>query len=467
MVSITDPYTERVPCYVLAFVSNLVTALETARKSGAELETVQRFVQKIAPRNLCCFGAGFSAKKKFKTLDGYIGKIVKQHKLKEQEPYRKHMIMYIDSGGFQCGMGYVPRHILGEYTNLYAKFLNEYKDYYDYAFTLDVPPNDVIYKSIGEVKETNLETIGSLPDKVDKDVALNKLLLIYHFSSPRIWNIWQDIIKNNVDKYSTYWSAGGVARYKAQQKTNCWLYTAPILQFLWYMKKYQNSDKQLQFHLLGDFTPLAVVMSKILPLYIRRVHHLNLSITYDATSICVGNLRFRYLNKFDGEYWHTADVSREAQNRYNDYFKCTNKEAFLKELKSFAEELNLGKIDKDTIDDPKKDNFWSEIGHYLVLYQIYQYYKLEQYCYDIAPEIVDMIIAGKEKEAVYIISDLLMRLNGGKMTSYLKARQSFVTNTINFMKSLSTDHVNKTTNYAISMLKDPFKFSSGPTQLTW
>jgi len=463
----SDPYKEQVPCYVLAFTSNLIAALETTRKLGSNLDDAVNFVKYIAPRNLCCFGAGFSKKKKVKSLAKYTEKIIKQHKLKDRKPYRENMVMYIDSGGFQCGMGYVPREMLDEYIDIYAKFLDNYKDLYDYAFTLDVPPNDVIYNSIHEVKETNLFTIGTLPERVSEDVAKNKLLFVYHFSSPRIWNSWQDIVASNANKYSTYWSAGGVARYKSQQKTNCWLYTAPILQFLSIMKDYANTDQQLQFHLLGDFTTLAVLFSKIIPEYVRRRFNLNLSITYDATSICVGNLRFRYLSKFDGEYWHNVDVSRGHKHQYNNYFKTSNDKAFLNELQEFAEEIGFPKIPHDSIDDPDKDNFWTEVGHYLILYQIYQYYKLEMFSYELAPQIVDMIFDGKEDEAVKKISDVLIKLNGGKMTDYLKSRQSFLLNTIKYMDSLDDQYVQTTTNYIIGQLKDPFHFSDIPNTLTW
>lgn len=455
-----DPYKDRVPAYVLAFTPNLISALRCAEDLGTDKKKTERFIRKHAIRNLCCFGAKLSGLRnkpnpRF-THESYTKSVLKQIKLLEKDHLRDNMIMYVDSGGFQCIMGYISADHVLDYMKCYCDFLNRYKTNFSYAFSLDLPPNDFMFKTIKEAREFNIATYRGLSELVDEEVMKSKIIFVYHFTSMRIWNVWNDIL-DYADNFSSYWSAAGIARKKTFQRPSVWLYTPVLLRYIRY---FQNNDpsklNNLKFHILGDFTPLTILFSKLVSEYLRRVYNIKLYITYDASSICVGNLRHRFINVFrDKDHvWHYIDLKRRERDKRNPLFNNKrNSDIALEEIQSFAEHEGFKLLPYDDIDDPKKDNFWSEVGHYLILYMVYQYSKLEQYCYEIAPELISLYLDEKYEQFSKEVFNILIKISGGSLSRYLSTKKRFVLNTFDAFELLQTSDDKKLLDKCVAIIQ--------------
>lgn len=433
--------------FVLAFVPVYMTMVDTLKTLGANDDAIQRFTSTCAPRHLVSFGGAVTKQKELK--DNYIEKALKHMNIIElREWFKDNIVLYIDSGGYQCGQGYVLKHEIPKFAEFYTRFLGDYYDYYDWAFSLDVPPNDVIFSSWDDVLRINEQTY-KIVDQLPKHVK-DKLIFVFHFRSPRIWDIWSKLALEFVNRYGNYWSVGGVAGFNVNNRMPCWLYTLPLVLFL---NTFKLSTKPLYFHILGDFSWTTIFFSQLIPKAVKKFFGIDLTITYDATSIVTGNLKYRYLwDQHEDGYVDKVLIRKTEKHKTSN--GVSNLERALNLLKDAALAHDFPVLDVVDIDRDSSDSFIPEVASYVVMQSIHQYWRIEEWCDKVSENLLDLYLDGKYDEFNVEVMNVLQKLHSGKLSKSIYTRRAYATTTLQILQNLDMFRCEN----LLDMLQDEFMF---------
>jgi len=442
--------------YVLPFIPVLCNVYKTLEEDyGVSLDTIHNFAKDKTNRTLVSFGQLLTKKKNYKLSNKYIKSIEKsifdKYYMRYLNDYCK---LYIDSGGYQCGQGYINKEDIPKFCDLYKEFLTSNNDKIAYAFTLDIPPNNVVFNSWKEVESYNKITYESLAE-LPIDV-LEKIIFVFHFRSANIWPIWNRIAEQYADKYtSNYWSVGGIAGFTVNNVLPCWLYSIPLSYFLHIMKDKDN----LKFHILGDFSWTTIFFSRLVTKLIKLIYNKHITITYDATSIITGNLRYRYLWKFDSSTGFVDKILLKREFKNLMYKSKSYLDHALEALNNIADKYNLPELEVSDLDKEGTSSLHPQVSAYFVIQTIDAYYSIEQYCDNISDEIVKLYADNNIVEFNTAIMETLQKLHNGKLSHKLMQKRGYGYNTIKTINNLVMAQE------YIKVMQDEFRFVNQP--LTW
>lgn len=246
------------------------------------------FLQQSISKYLFSYGTGLSYKTK-RFPKNHTSKIAQVVQKIRTRPFMANNELYIDSGGFQVSMGAIDTKDMPRFIDDYHNFIDETHSAFDWAFCLDLPPGpgsgDIFdsYQQIEELNRTSYNSVFSL-----SEAARNKMIYIHHFRTPSLYKTWSKFLfeEGLGEGYKYYGTGGIVANLATDTSIPVIIYTIPLSSVLRYNK--EQGKKQFKFHILGGANFSDVFYHKLFTHHIKKVHDIDVEITYDSSAIFKG-----------------------------------------------------------------------------------------------------------------------------------------------------------------------------------
>ena len=268
--------------YVLAGFETLATILDNfiaGRRGRYENNFSREEVSKFLADNLSgllhSYGQDFPKKKKYNKYnlkEGNLYNICRDMRIFDGCP------LIADSGGFQISIGKLTRRESSLLYDMYYEWLVDYKDSYDRAFILDIPPGPgcEIFHNFEDVYKKNLDSYKraqNLPDDVRK-----KIIYIHHFRTPKLWQIYTKIMRENdmFGAFEYHGTGGVVANMASDMIIPCIIYVIPLIPLINEARK--NNRDYLHFHILGGANFRDVLFYELFTKVIKEKHNFTVNI---------------------------------------------------------------------------------------------------------------------------------------------------------------------------------------------
>ncbi len=444
--------------YVLAGFETLATIMDNfiaGRRGRYEnnftRSEISNFLSKTTSGFLHSYGQDFSGKKKYD-----------KYNLKEGTLYTKCRDMDIfddctliaDSGGFQISIGKLTRRESDLLYNMYYEWLVDYKDSYNKAFVLDVPPGPgcEIFHNFEDVYKKNLEsyqTAKHLPDDIRK-----KLIYIHHFRTPKLWEIYTKIMReyDMFDSFEYHGTGGIVANMASDMTIPCIIYVLPLIPLI--NEAISKGKDYLNFHILGGANFRDVLFYELFTKVVKVKHNFTLNITYDSSGIYkqVMHARFLYARDEHGCY---RKMNIKSDNIKMKFFpNLSVEDSMEKVLNEFARKWNFKEISVDGIYDPARNTFWEDVKVYAILYILNLYSEIQQQMREFANKVYPIYESGDLEEFYKQCFDITRIINQGNLTKKQKIKAYSIPKSLDMLATLDEDYCHYIVNKYLS--KDEF-----------
>ena len=445
-------------------VAGAETVYGTFNKFREDTECVQHkiikeFLEKTDSGYLFSFGNGLSNSgrgKKVK-IKGYYAKsfskfFKKDTFLKNNEVFNIEKIV-MDSGGYQAQSGYLSIPECYEFTDEYVEFVKSNKDNFSYFFALDLIPNGL---TSAELLKMNDESFSKLAE-LDEDIR-KKVIFIYHFFTPKVYEIWKTITKKYFDKFSNYYAFGGLA---AKDTTSVSLpisvFAIGIVQLV-YNAKIRGMNK-LSIHILGAASYRDIMLYQLYKVIIKEYHNVDLDITYDSSLVFKQIHKSRCINILEEDYTNNLISLKEANlgkmiyrviDGVGSHISAEDliREKYTMMLNSINPEYAyVGKtlnIYEDKADGTGR-GLGKTFGLLSILFAGWQYNQLEYRSY---AYIQEQLRLHKDDTFTFydLMSDILLKLNAGKLSYKFKGKLKYVRKTVECLINLDPNEIDRIVN---------------------
>jgi hypothetical protein len=265
-----------------SFVNHCESALRVYSPEYITPNAINSLLHDNVNKFLFSYGAALNKGEK---VDSGVNKRFKKRfdNLTSRE-YLNDIEMTIDSGGYQVQQGFIDKDDTSTMIDLYHDMLLTINDRIDYAFPLDIAPGIQFcaYDSWDEIKKYNIESLSkaaALPEELRR-----KILYIHHFRTPKLNEIWKSMLFDEglADPFYNF-ATGGLVSFGNNASPPVQLYIIPLMWLIHYCKK-RKLDK-FRFHVLGGSEWKDIIFHKFIEHHIRKIHNIDVEITYDSSSI--------------------------------------------------------------------------------------------------------------------------------------------------------------------------------------
>ena len=298
----------------------------------------------------------------------------------------------VDSGGFQISVGLLDKVQTENLFKIYYEFLVEHKDVYDRAFILDIPPGPgcKVYESFDDVYNLNhksYETAANLPEEVR-----NKIIYIHHFRTPKVWEIYSRIMKENdlFGKFKYHGTGGIVANQSSDTEIPCIIYTIPLIPLL--NNAIAHKWDTLNFHVLGGSTFRDILFYELFKIHIKKIHGVDVNITFDSSGIFKGLMvaRWAYVLDIRDNIFRAIrklDLRTEKLEQRSFDGQRSTLHVFRDALNAMASEYGFKNIPVDPIYSSDTGTFLEEIRIYSFFYVLHFFALVQEEMKKIAEKI--------------------------------------------------------------------------------
>ncbi len=401
------------------------------------------FVDNSINRFLYSFGNGLSYKTK-KISKNHTDKIVREIDKMKSVPFMEDGIIYIDSGGFQVAMGAIGAKDMPQFIETYHNFLETYSEKFDHAFSLDLPPGpgtaSEIFESYAQIEELNrlsYRRTANLPQSV-KD----KMIYIHHFRTPSLYKTWSKFLwdEDLADGFINFATGGIVASMSTDMTIPIIIYTIPLSEIVKYALS--KNLKAFNFHVLGGANFLDVFYHKLFSYHIKKVHNIDVKITYDSSAIFKALAIGRFIPVFnnDGNLIKMDLRSKNIHLRFDN--TCTIEEKVYELLNEIAEIYGFAKLNAvdHPIYDEERGTFSRCIHMYLICYYLHIYRHLEIDSEKFVEEIYPSFENNKIQDFDDRCYKYAQKLNQGKITKKQKSKISSLYRSLKILTNLDRDY---------------------------
>lgn len=349
-------------------------------------------------------------------------------------------IFIVDSGGFQASIGLLDKTETELLQDIYYDdFLVNYKDVYDRAFVLDIPPGPgcKIFESFDDVYKMNLKSYikaAELPDNVRE-----KMVYIHHFRTPKLWKIYTKILDENdlFDKFKYHATGGIVANMASDTSIPCIIYVLPLIPLINRAKKFGR--KELHFHILGGANYRDLLFYELFKLHVKKVHDLDLEITYDSSGIFKGLMIGRIFPILDNGVVKRIDLrSSILDMRYDrkrsiiDMYKES-----LQELCKFGfKDINL---QLDNVYSDETGTFFTPVRSYSMLAMLYLYSKVQDFLKGEVGKLYQLYESENLIEFNKEALNITCNMNDGKITKKQKSKSTSISKSLDMLTDLNEE----------------------------
>ena len=430
--------------YTVAGAETLMTIIDNFiknKKNNFEdhftREDISNFFGSVCSRFLHSFGQNFKGKKNYSNYNQKEAELFIKLKLSN---FFQNSLLIPDSGAFQISIGLLTRRESELLFEQFYLFLSDYKDVYDQAFILDLPPGPgcQIFSNFKEVYDRNLESYtvaANLPDEVRK-----KIIYIHHFRTPALWDIYTKILRDNdFYQYFDQFATGGiVANSSGDSEIPCIIYVLPLIPLLNETIKHKRT--KLDFHVLGGATYRDIFFYELFKLHVKKVHNIELNITYDSSGLFKGLMIGRYFSVIDEGRIKKIDVrTNNLDKRFKDDIKiidvCRNVCNTLSDKYGFKK-LTIN----DNIYDSKTGTFFEPVKVYLMLYMLEFYLEIENLMKE-KSELIYPIYESRDLETFTSCSEQITRdLNQGKISRKQISKSNSIVKSLDMLTNLDEEY---------------------------
>lgn len=426
-------------------------------------EDISNFFGQVCNRYLHSYGQNFRGKKDYSNYNENEAKLLR--KCKASQFFNSSKII-IDSGGFQASVGLISEQETNILLDKYYKFLVDYNDVYDQAFILDIPPGPgcKIFTNFDQVYEKNLESYisaSNLPDEIRK-----KVIYIHHFRTPRLWDIYTKILRDNdlYSKFDLFGTGGIVANSAGDTGIPCIIYVLPLIPLLNETIKHKRT--KLDFHVLGGATYRDLFFYSLFKTHVKKVHNIDLNITYDSSGLFKGLMIGRYFATLDDDKIKKVTIKSENLDKR---FKYNHNDKVIdicrKIIQELAEKYNFKKIPVNNLYDDSTGTFYEENKVYLMLYMLEFYSEIELLMSQKTEEIYPIYQSGDRETFIGEAEKITRNLNDGKISRKQISKSNSIIKSLDMLTFLDEDFCKHIVNKFLA--KDEFvNLSNGGQLLT-
>lgn len=341
-----------------------------------------------------------------------------------------------DSGGFQISIGRLDRRESDLLLDMYHDFLIEHHQVLDRAFTLDIPPgpNCDIFKDFDDIYRLNSASYlkaANLPDEVRR-----KMIYVHHFRSPKLWDVFKRILTDTeiYPQFENFATGGIVASMSGDTAIPCIIYLLPLIPLLKETIKYKRN--YLNFHILGGANYRDILFYELFKLQVKKIHNIELNITYDSSGLYKGLMIGRFLHVMGGNGIIRKMNIRSSHLGMRFENDMTINDKYGMELNKFARKYNFKEIDMSSPYDPVADTFYEEVKIYSMLYMLDFYSVMQTRLREQVAEIFPLYEAGDYMEFNNQIENITRFINEGKITRKQKAKSTSVITSLDMLRDL-------------------------------
>jgi len=436
------------------------------KKIGNEPEkigVVEKLIMNSSNRVLHSFGSNLNKKKKFNSSN-YVETFVNGlNALKDKNSVTKKLKVYIDSGGFQCAMGYLTKNEMKSFVDCYYDFLNNNSTLYDYAFSLDLPPADSLYNSWDDMYDYNYYSYKKLFVESSDEVR-KKLLFVKQFRTPSQYYVWNKILndKDIINSFtSNYWSIGGiVANLGGESAIPYITYCIPFSDIFQWCKN--NGKTNIAIHILGGCSYRDLFFYSLVKRYMKLKYNFEVNFTYDSSGLIKQILMGRFINIIteDNTILKLSFLSRLINEKIGSH--KTVKETLMDSFTRMFNYYNITPLLPDSIYKGDKLNPYAEL--LLTIYQLFIFDYLKN---DYDSFVNNMSLDQFEHEDTFnsIIYDKLLKINGGKLSIKYKNKANNFYRSIQHLNIYDSNKNKELIDHY--MAKDEIKFGIGQEMETF
>jgi len=440
--------------YVLAGFETLATIVDNFfyGKRGRWNENFTRpqiseFLSGACAGYLHSFGQNFANKKKY-------------HKYNETEAlmYQKCRDMRLfdgcdfiaDSGGFQISIGRLSRRESMLLMTMYYEWLEDYHEVLQKAFILDIPPGPgcEIFHSFEDVYKLNLESYQRAKNLNDE--LRKKIIYIHHFRTPKLWEIYTKIMRENdmFNSFEYHGTGGIVANMSSDMIIPVIIYVLPIIPLLNECKKYGRD--YLNFHILGGANFRDMFFYELFRIVVKKHHNIDLNITYDSSGIYKQVMHARYIHVPDenGFIRKMNIKSNNLNNRFYDKLDLENnswesnkvEDQFQILLNKCATSHGFKPITVDGVYDDVTNTFHEDVKVYSLLYTLGRYGEIENDMEKMANQAFPLYDQGDLEGFYKKCLDVTRIINQGKLTKKQKTKAHSISRSLDMLINLDEDY---------------------------
>jgi len=413
-------------------------------------EDISNFFGLVCNRFLHSFGQNFRGKRDY---TNYNQKEAELYIKLRKSKFFDSSTFICDSGGFQASIGLLSVKESEILIEKYYSFLVDYKDVYDQAFILDIPPGPgcKLFTNFDQIYDKNLESYliaANLPDEVRR-----KIIYIHHFRTPKLWEIYTKILRENdlYSKFDLFGTGGIVANSAGDSEIPCIIYVLPLIPLL--NETIKHKRNKLDFHVLGGATYRDLFFYELFKIHVKKVHNIDLNITYDSSGLFKGLMIGRYFCTLDVDRIRKVNIrSSELNMRFKDNIKindlCKNV------MDNLSDKYNFKKINSTQIYDPNTGTFYEEVKIYLMLYMLEFYLEIELLMRSKTEEIYPIYESNDIETFTSKSEQITRNLNEGKISRKQISKSNSIVKSLNMLTDLDEDFCKHIVNKFLS--KDEF-----------
>ena len=287
-------------------------------------------------------------------LNKHFKKLINGSKEIKKKYLNKHL--FIDSGGFQIIVGYIPLRRVTEYIDSYHFLLKKYRNDIDYIFSLDIMNKGWKKEDLIKLNDKSIESSINLIKQYPE--IKNKQLFVVQSRVLPVFELWKDLMdKHNVYEYYERYSFGGLVGLK--KETNAKFSHFVPFTFWLIAQILKRNSKIKHIHMLGQSSKLAIFTSIILEKIFKEKFNLDIEITMDSSEL----MRF---TKIDQKLPLLTKVNKDyiLINETNQIPNVIQKMNLTEKEKELAK---IGKIDNELFIELVSQNIYYtiQLGHEL------------------------------------------------------------------------------------------------------
>lgn len=416
------------------------------KHNGSEFfdeEQLSIFLYNTINKYLYSFGSGLSYKTK-KISKNHTKKIVDSISEMKNRPFMKNIELYIDSGGFQVAMGAIKTPDMPHFINVYHDFLKDNYKTFEYAFSLDLPPGpssaEAIFSSYNQIEELNRLSYTET-SKLNQEIK-DKMIYVHHFRTPSLYDTWSKFLweENLADGYTNFATGGIVANMATDLTIPVIIYSIPLSEILKYVM-----DKGLtsfNFHVLGGANFVDVFYHKLFAYHIKKIHNVDVKITYDSSAIFKALAIGRFIPVFDsnGSLKKMDLRSNNIHLRFDNQYTVELMTYKLLKILSETFGFKILDINEYPIYDKETKSLTRPVHVYLMFYILYAYRLLELQADEFVRKIYPLFEQNKIDDFDELCYDFTQKINQGKNTKKQKAKTASIFRSLNILTNLDRDY---------------------------
>lgn len=345
----------------------------------------------------------------------------------------------VDSGGFQISIGRLTRKESDLLYKMYYNWLTEYKDLYDRAFILDIPPGPgcEIFHNFDDVFKLNLESYQKAKN-LPKEVR-DKIIYVHHFRTPQLWRIYTKIMReyDMFDSFQYHATGGIVANMASDMSIPCIIYVLPLIPLLNEAKK--AGRKYLNFHILGGANFRDVMFYELFMEAVKKKHDIDLNITYDSSGIYKQVMVARFIYVKDENGYYSKMSIKSDQLHLNNFGSMTVEQKLQMVLNNFAKRWNFKPITMDGVYDPARDTFWEDIKLYTMLYTLDLYHNVQVDVRKFVKDNYHLYDSHNYEDFYHQCLEITRVINQGKLTKKQKIKTHSIAKSLDMLTDLDEE----------------------------